>query len=91
MEGWYMRQLRQLSELLDSMPVWVQFAIAAGLIAYSFVSVYGRFNLQFGAKAFSNIAKNEIRENKAHIFQYTVIPLIVTIGYLVLLAVKYAA
>ncbi len=86
-----MRQLRQLSELLNTMPVWVQFAIAAGLIAYSCASVYGRFNLEFGAKVFSNVAKNEIRENKSHIFQYTVMPLLVTIGYLGLLAVTYAA
>ena len=86
-----MSQLRQLSEMLDTMPVWLQFAIAAALVAYSFVSVYGRINLQFGAKAFSKIPMDEIRENKAHIFQYTVIPLIVTIGYLALLVAKYTA
>ncbi|MEM7501800.1 MAG: hypothetical protein AAF417_07135 [Pseudomonadota bacterium] len=86
-----MRQLRQLSEMLDSMPVWLQFAIAVGLVAYSFVSVYGRFNLQFGAKAFSKIPKNEIRKNKAHIVQYTVIPLLVTVGYLGLLITKYTS
>ncbi len=86
-----MRQLRQLSEMLDSMPVWVQFAIAAVLILYSFVSVYGRINLQFGAKAFSRIDKSEIRENKVHIFQYTIVPLFVTIGYLALLLSKYTS
>ena len=86
-----MRQFRQLSEMLDSMPVWLQFAIAIGLVAYSFVSVYGRINLQFGAKAFSKIPENEIRENKAHILQYTVIPLLVTVGYLGLLVTKYTS
>ena len=73
------------------MPVWLQVAIAIGLVAYSFVSVYGRINLQFGAKAFSKIPESEIRENKAHIIQYTVIPLLVTVGYLGLLVTKYTS
>ena len=83
-----MRSLGQLAQMLDSMPPWAQFAIAAGLLAYSFVAVYGRMNVGFGAKVFSRIPLEEIRTNRAHILQYTVIPVAVTIGYLVLLLVK---
>ena len=85
-----MRQLQQLSQLLDSMPAPVQILIAIGLIAYSFVAVYGRFNLDFGAKAFSQIPRDEIRTNTGHVIQYTIIPVIVTVGYLLLLIAKYS-
>ncbi|MCG8590327.1 MAG: hypothetical protein MJE66_13645 [Proteobacteria bacterium] len=80
-----MRQLRQLSELVDNLPVWAQLAIAVALVAYSLVAIYGRIDLDFGAKAFSKIPRDQIRTNTAHIVQYTVVPLLVTIGYLVIL------
>jgi hypothetical protein len=81
--------LRQLSQMLDSMPVWLQFVIAVGLVAYSAAAVYGRIDPGFGAKVFSKIPEDEIQTNKSHILQYTVIPVAVTFGYLALLAVKY--
>ncbi len=86
-----MRQLRQLSGLLDSMPVPVQILVGLLLVAYTLVAVYGRFNLAFGAKVFSKIPPDEIRANTGHIIQYTVIPAIVTVGYLVLLFAKYSS
>lgn len=83
-----MRQLSQLSQLLDAMPVPVRIAVALFLVAYSVVAIYGRINLEFGAKVFSTIPPEEIRTNIGHIFQYTIIPIIVTIGYLSLLAAR---
>lgn len=85
-----MRQLRQLSLVLDSMPVWGQILLAIGLALYCIVSVYGRINTKFGAKVFSKIPEDQINTDKFHIMQYTFIPLIVTVGYLVLLAAKYS-
>lgn len=86
-----MKIIRQLSQQLDSIPVWAQFAIAFGLIVYSCISVYARVNPTFGAKAFSRIAEDEIRHNKVHILRYTIVPLIVTVGYIGLLATKYVS
>jgi hypothetical protein len=76
--------------MLDSMPVWIQFALAAFLVVYCIVSVYGRFNVNFGAKVFSKIPPHEIRSNQGHILQYTGIPLAVTIGYLILLWARHS-
>lgn len=84
-----MRPLRQLEGLIDALPVWGQFAIAAGLIIFSILSIYGRINVAVGAKVFSKIPADEIRSNIPHIIGYTVIPVIVTIGYLLLLTSKY--
>lgn len=86
-----MRQLRQLAGMLDSMPIWAQFAIAAGLLAYSFVAIYGRMNVDFGAKVFSKVPRDQIRTNQVHILQYTIIPVAVTVAYLLLLFAKYSA
>ena len=85
-----MRQIRQLSEMLDSMPGWAQVLLAIGLVAYSFVAIYGRINTEFGAKAFSKIPEDEVRTNIGHILQYTVIPVIVTVVYLLMLWTKYS-
>jgi hypothetical protein len=52
--------------------------------------VYGRFNPGVGKKIFSKIPESEIRTNKIHILGYTVIPVIVTVGYFFLLFNKYA-
>ena len=80
------RQLRQLSDIIDQVPPWGQALIAVGLICFSLLSIYGRINTTFGAKIFSKIPEKDIRTNKAHITQYTVIPVMVTISYLFLLA-----
>lgn len=79
-----MRMLRQLSETLESIPVWGQILICLFLVGYSFVSIYGRINTKFGAKAFSRIPEDRIRKDKGHIFQYTIIPAVVTIGFLIM-------
>jgi len=84
-----MRMLRQLSEMLDTMPVWARFAVAGALVLYSIVSVYGRIDVRFGAKVFSKIPPNEIRTNQSHVFAYTGVPLAVTVGYLILLWARY--
>lgn len=83
--------LRQLSNLLGVLPVWAQVAIALFLVSFSVVTVYGRMNVDFGAKVFSRVPKEEIRTDKGHIFEYTVVPVIVTAGYLILLFARYAA
>ena len=85
-----MRTLRQLSEMLDSMPTWAQLALGAGLLAYSIAAIYGRMNVELGTKIFSRIPPEEIRTNKGHILQYTVIPVAVAVGYLLLLLAKYS-
>ncbi len=84
-----MRMLRQLSAMLDSLPVWAQFTIGGALVLYSIISIYGRIDVRFGARVFSKIPPNEIRSNQSHVFQYTGFPLAVTIGYLILLWAKY--
>lgn len=81
-----MRQLRQLSQLLESMPVWAQILVAVFLTAYAIASIYGRVNIAVGRHVFSKIPPEEIRTNTGHIIQYTVIPVIVWVGFLVLLA-----
>lgn len=84
-----MRALRQLEALIDQMPLWGQIAVGAFLVIYSILSVYGRINPSLGRKVFSKIPESEIRTNKPHIMGYTVIPVLVTIGYLILLINKY--
>ncbi len=79
-----MRTLRQLSGMLDSMPLAAQVLLAAVLVAYSVVSVYGRLNTAFGARVFSRVPKERIRSDAAHIFKYTIVPLIVTCGYVLM-------
>lgn len=85
-----MRQLRQLSTMLDSMPPAIQALLAFFLIAFTCVSIYGRYNLEFGGKVFSNIPKEKIQSDFFHIVQYTCIPAFVTVGYLSLLLAKHS-
>jgi hypothetical protein len=80
-----MRQLHQLSRLIDDMPIWAQIAIALFLTAYSVASIYARLNPSFGKSFFSKVPPEELRTNFGHIFQYTVVPCIVWIGFLLLL------
>jgi len=77
-----MRMLDNLSPLIDQMPPWAQWLVAAGLVLFSIVSIYGRINVKFGAKVFSKVPAEEIRTNIPHIIGYTVIPVIVTVVYL---------
>ncbi len=84
-----MKTLRQLQGLVDQMPLWGQVLVGIGLLVYSVLSIYGRMNPNFGKKIFSKIPAEEIRTNKIHIIGYTIIPVVVTIGYLILLGLKY--
>lgn len=86
-----MRRFRQLTQMLDSLPEWARVGIAVVLVAYSFAAIYGRINLDFGARAFSKIPREEIRSNVAHIVSYTVIPVAATIVYLALLIGQYTS
>ncbi len=70
--------------------MWGQILIGLFLVVYSILSVYGRMNPSVGKKLFSKIPKSEIRTNKLHILSYTVVPIIVTLGYFVLLFNKYS-
>ena len=80
-----MRILRQLEAQIDQMPQWAQILVGVFLVVYSILSIYGRINPRVGKKVFSKIPEAEIRTNKGHIIGYTVIPVIVTIGYFFLL------
>ncbi len=84
-----MRQFQQLQQLIDQIPPWGQIAIAILLVLYSILSIYGRINTRVGAKVFSKIPESEIRTNKVHIVSYTIIPVIVTVGYLYLLSQRH--
>ncbi len=86
-----MRQIRQLTDMLDAMPFWLQIAIAIFLLLFTLGSVYARINLDFGEKFFSKVSRDEIRSNRGHMFQYTTIPAIATVGYFGLLLTKYIA
>jgi len=81
--------LRILSELLDTLPTWGQWTLGAALVLYSIAAVYGRINLAVGAKVFSKIPADRIRTDKGHIIQYTVIPLVATTVYVLLLLTKH--
>lgn len=69
------------------MPRPVQVLVAIGLVAYSLVSIYGRINPKFGARVFSRIPADRIRRDSVHIVRYTIIPVLVTVGYLGVLVV----
>lgn len=79
-----MRILRQLGDVIHSLPVWGQVLLGLALTAFSIASVYGRFNTRFGAKVFSKIPESEIRTNVFHIVWYTVIPALATVYFLLL-------
>ena len=84
-KGGAMGMLRQLQGMLDDLPPWARILIAAFLIGFTVLSIYGRVNTRFGGKIFSNVPESELQTNVGHIVQYTVIPAVVCVGYLVLL------
>ena len=84
-----MRLLRQLEGLIEGWPLWAQLLVGVALLAFSLASIYGRFNPSFGAKVFSKIPEDQIQSNWAHIIGYTIIPVIVTIGYAFILYSKH--
>ena len=84
-----MRVLHQLSGLMDQMPPWAQWLVGIGLVLFSAASIYGRINVRFGTKVFSKVPPEDIRSNTGHIIGYTVIPVIVTVVYCLLLWTKY--
>ena len=84
-----MRALDRFEGLVDGLPPWGQIVLALCLVAFSVLSVYGRINTRFGGKIFSKIPDSEIRTNSFHILRYTIIPVIITLGYLTLLLKKY--
>ncbi|MCB1033223.1 MAG: hypothetical protein KDD47_05255 [Acidobacteria bacterium] len=79
-----MRFLRQLGEIVHNLPLWGQVLLGLALVAFSAASVYGRINTGFGAKVFSKIPEEEIRTNTFHIIWYTVVPVLATIYFFVL-------
>jgi hypothetical protein len=82
--------LRNLLRLMDEMPVWAQLVVAALLVLYAVASVYGRIDTRFGSKIFSRIPERELRTNMGHIFQYTVMPVIVCLGFLFVLIARHS-
>ena len=84
-----MRFLRQLEGLIEGWPLWGQILLGVALLAYSVLSIYGRFNTTLGSKIFSKIPEEEIRTNWIHIIGYTIVPVIITVGYFLLLYSKH--
>lgn len=84
-----MRILRQLEGLIDGLPPWGQILLGVALLAYSILSIYGRVNVSVGKKIFSKVPEDQIRSNWVHIIGYTVVPVIVTAGYYLLLYTKH--
>ena len=85
-----MRLLYQLENMVHQWPLWAQLGAGAFLVVYSVASVYGRINPRFGIKIFSRVPEAEIRTNKGHIISYTVVPVIVTVGYALILLRLYS-
>ena len=86
-----MRLLRQLEGLIEGWPLWAQLLVGVGLLAFSLASIYGRINTTFGVKVFSKVPEEEIRSNWIHIIGYTIVPVLVTVGYAGILYTKYLA
>ena len=84
-----MRLLRQLEGLIEGWPLWAQLLVGVALLAFSVASIYGRINTSFGVKVFSKVPEDQIRSNWIHIIGYTVVPVIVTIGYAFILYSKH--
>ena len=84
-----MRLLRQLEGLIEGWPLWAQLLVGVALLAFSLASIYGRINPSFGVKVFSKVPEDQIRSNWIHIIGYTVVPVIVTIGYAFILYSKH--
>jgi hypothetical protein len=79
---------RNLERLFDGLSPTLRLVIAAALVAFSLASIYGRINTRCGAKIFSKVPEQEIRSNRWHPVRYTVIPVLVTAGFLSLLATR---
>jgi hypothetical protein len=69
-----MRQLRQFSTIVDTLPVWGQILIAVGVVVYAIISLYARINVKFRARVFSKVPSDQIRTNVRHIIRYTAAP-----------------
>ncbi len=84
-----MRALEQLSRLYDSMPIWLRVVVGLFLVGFSFASVYGRIDTRFGRSLFSRIPESEIRSDVGHILGYTVVPVLVTLGFAALVITRW--
>jgi len=80
----YTGLIGRLIHLKDSMSPGLKIFLGIWFVGMSILSVYARINTKFGAKIFTKVPENELRTNMWHITEYTIIPIIVTIFYLVL-------
>lgn len=69
----------------DKVPHWGQMIIALALLIFSLLSLYGRLDLRVGSRLFKKTPDHEIRTNVGHIIRYTIVPLILTVFYFILL------
>ncbi len=67
----------------------VQVGIAVLMTVLSLASIYRRFNTSAGKVLFARLPPEQIQSSIGHIFQYTVIPCVVWIGFLILLALHH--
>ncbi len=70
----------------DKVPHWGRMIIALTLLIFSLLSLYSRLDLRVGSRLFKKIPDHEIRTNWSHIIRYTIVPLILTVFYFILLA-----
>ena len=86
-----MEKIVQLSRVFETMPIAAQIFVGLVLVGFAGASIYSRINLDFGAKTFSGIPREQLRTNKAHIACYTGIPVLLALSFLLLLVVHHTA
>ncbi len=76
-----MRILHDIEAIFEASPVWLRVLLLVFFVLFSFLSIYGRLNLNVGSKLFARIPRQQIRTNLWHISTYTVIPVVITAVY----------
>ncbi|MAS92132.1 MAG: hypothetical protein CMO55_02955 [Verrucomicrobiales bacterium] len=78
-------------EVFEVMPIYAQIFVGAIIFAFAAASVYSRINLNFGAKTFSGIPREQLRTNVGHILVYTGIPVVLAIAFFTMVAIYYTS
>lgn len=78
--------MKQYRNVFENSPIWLRYGLAGFLVSYCLASIWGRIDLRFGAKIFSQVAPQHIRTDIWHIVMYTIIPVLLTTYYLSLFA-----
>jgi hypothetical protein len=70
----------KIFKIYNDASAWIKYALAAFFTSFSVISVYGRIN----TNVFSRIPPDRVRKDVGHIVKYTVVPIFITICYLML-------